>query len=177
MSKALVDRILYGDEQAVEILYRKYSKQILRYIQKKVPSEIAEEVLNDVFFDFIDNLIFIHNYKSIQSYLFGIAHHKIANYYRKKQIKTILLSQLPFLELIDNEVHQPDFQYEKNIIRDKIESTLHSLSKDYRTILRLHYEEDISVKEIALILNISFKATESLLYRARQSFIKTYERA
>ncbi len=129
-----------------------------------------------MFYNFIDNLLLLRDYRNIQSYLFSIAHNKIVNFYRKKQIKTILLSQLPFLELIDNEIHRPDFQYEKNIIRDKIELTLHSLSKEYRTILQLHYEEDIPVKQVAIIMNMSFKATESLLYRARQSFRNTYER-
>lgn len=176
MISNIVNRILMGDESAVEILYKKYSGSVLRYIQKKVAKEDAGEILNDVFCDFIDNLFLLRNCQNIQSYLFGIAHNKIANYYRKKKIKAILLSQLPFLELVDNEIHRPDFQYEKNVIRDKIETTLHSLSKEYRTILQLHYEEDIPVKQIAIILNISYKATESLLFRARQSFIKNYAR-
>lgn len=176
MSKGLIGKILQGSEQATETLYRKYVKQILKYIQKKVPKVDADEIMNDVFFDFIDNLMLHGDCKNIQSYLFAIARNKIADYYRKKKIKEILLSRLPFFEFVDNEVHRPDFQYEKNIIRDKIESTLRLLSKEYQTILRLHYEDEVPVKQIALILNISFKATESLLYRARQKFKKTYER-
>jgi len=176
MSLCLIERILQGDEQAVELFYRKYSRLILRYIVSKVAKEDAQEILNDVFFDIIDSLALLRNHNYIKSYLYQIAHNKIVDYYRKKKLKTILLSQLPFMELISNEIHRPDFQYEKNIIRDKIESTLHSLSKEYRDILKLHYEEDIPVKQIAVIMNQSFKATESLLYRARQSFKKTYAR-
>lgn len=176
MSTCLIKRILNGNENAVKIFYRKFSPQISRYIKRKVPKNDVEDILNEVFFDVIDGLHLLRDHKQITSYIYSIAHNQIANYYRKKQIKTILLSQLPFLELIDNEIHRPDFQYEKNIIRDKIESTLHSLSKEYRTILQLHYEEDIPVKQIAVIMEISYKAAESLLYRARQSFRKTYER-
>ena len=47
----------------------------------------------------------------------------------------------------------------------------------YRKILKLHYEDKIPVKELAIIFNLSFKATESLLFRARQGFKLAYERA
>ena len=101
----------------------------------------------------------------------------MVDHYRKQKIKSILLSQLPFLELIAKEIDQPEFQLEKNKIRDKIEKSLHSLSQNYEQILRMHYEEDIPVKGIADRLQLSFKATESRLYRARQCFIQAYERA
>ena len=89
----------------------------------------------------------------------------------------MLLSQIPYLEIVDSEVHQPEFILEKNKVRDKIEATFKSLPDLYRKILKLHYEDLLSVKEIAAILAMSFKAAESLLFRARQSFKLAYERA
>jgi RNA polymerase sigma factor (sigma-70 family) len=84
---------------------------------------------------------------------------------------------MPFLQIIANEISQPEFQFEKDRIRDKIEEALQSLPHKYREIIHLFYEEKIPVKEIAKIFNLSFKATESLLFRARQSFRLAYERA
>jgi RNA polymerase sigma factor (sigma-70 family) len=84
---------------------------------------------------------------------------------------------MPFLQIVAAEINQPEFQFEKNKIRDRIEFAFKSLPEVYRRILKLHYEEKISVKELAVILNLSFKATESMLYRARQSFKLAYERA
>jgi RNA polymerase sigma-70 factor (ECF subfamily) len=81
------------------------------------------------------------------------------------------------LEVVDNEVRQPEFILEKDKVRDRIELAFKSLPELYRKILQLHYEEKFSVKEIAVILKLSFKATESLLFRARQSFRLAYERA
>ncbi len=113
--------------------------------------------------------------ENIQAWLYKIAHNKTVDFYRKKKIKSILLSQLPFLEIIANEIHQPEFQFEKNKIRDRIEYALKSISDDYRKILQLHYEEEVPVKDLAPIFNLSFKATESMLFRARQSFKRAYE--
>ena len=89
----------------------------------------------------------------------------------------MLLSQIPYLEIVDSEVHQPEFILEKDKVRDKIESAFKSLPDLYRKVLKLRYEEKFSVKEIAIMIDMSFKATESLIFRARQSFKLAYERA
>jgi len=174
---SLVERMLDGDEQAVVEFYRQFSPRILRFLQKKLSKEDAQEITNDVFLDAIDALPTLHKHSKLLPWLYSIAHNKMVNFYRKKRIKSILLSKIPFLELAAKEIAQPEFQLEKNEIRDKIETTLHSLSQKYQKILRMHYKEEIPIKNIAAVFNFSPKATESLLYRARQSFIKEYERA
>lgn len=173
----LIDRILSGDPEAVSEFYKSNSAKILSYLTKKVPSkEDAEDILNDVFFEAIDSLQFLKKDENLDSWLYRIAHNKMVDFYRKRKIKSLIISQIPYLEIIDKEVHQPEFQYEKNRIRDKIESTLLQLSEKYQRILRLHYEEEMSVKDIAINLNMTFKATESLLFRARKQFQLIYDR-
>ena len=172
----LTKKILDGDEQAVENFYHMYSPRIFRYLKKKLPEIEAAEIMNDVFLQAIDSLQQLRQSENLSAWLYKIAHHKMVDFYRKKKIKTFLFSQIPYLEVVATEINQPEFQWEKNRVRDGIEISLLSLSTKYRQILRMHYEEQIPVKEIALVLNLSFKATESRLYRARQSFIKAYER-
>lgn len=174
----LIDKILRGDKHAIVALYHEYSPKIARYLKNKLPTqEDAQEVLNDVFFDAIDSLYLLKKKENLSSWLYSIAHNKIVDFYRKKKIKSVLLSQVPFLEIIEQEINQPEFQFEKEKLKENIENTLKKLSKKYQTILHLHYEEKIPIKDLAIRLNLSFKATESLLFRARQSFKKMYGRA
>ena len=176
--KSLAERIISGDSKSVTEFYKLYSPRILNYLLKRLPrEEDAQEILNDVFLDAIDSISMLKKSENLQAWVFKIAHHKTVNYYRKGKIKSILLSQVPYLEIVASEIHQPEFQFEKNKIRDKIESAFRSLPDLYRKILKLHYEDRISIKEIAVMLKLSFKATESLLFRARQSFKLAYERA
>jgi RNA polymerase sigma-70 factor (ECF subfamily) len=178
MRKLLVERIIAGDQQSVIELYQLYSPKILNYLTKRLPTqEDAQEILNDVFLDAIDTISMLRTSNNLQAWLYQIAHHKTVDFYRKRKIKSIILSQIPYLEIVDAEVHQPEFQFEKDKVRDKIESAFKSLPDLYRKILKLHYEDKISVKEIAVILELSFKATESLLFRARQSFKLAYQNA
>jgi len=176
MLSLLIKRIVTGESSAAVEFYHLYSGKILSYLSKRVQQEDAKELTNDVFLEAIDSLAFLKKKESVMSWLYTIARNKTVDFYRKRKIKSILLSKMPFLEIIESELNQPEFQYEKNRIRDNIEKTLRTLSDKYQKILRLHYEEKISIKKIAPIFNLSFKATESMLFRARQKFKKEYER-
>lgn len=174
----LIKKILSGNPQAVVDFYNLYAPKVLRYLTKKLPHpEDAQEIVNDVFLEAIDSLALLEKKENVQAWLFKIAHNKMVDYYRKKKIKLLLLSQVPYLDIVAQEIHQPEFQFEKDKIRDKIEITLHKLSDRYQKILRMHYEDNIPVKEIAIEFNLSHKAAESLLFRARKEFQYMYERA
>lgn len=174
----IIQRIIKGEKEATREFYIKYSPKILAYLRKRLPCyEDAEEIMQDVFLEAIDSLIFFRRRSNVINWLYKIAHNKMADYYRKRKIKTILLSQIPFLQQVRNEIYEPEFQYEKNRIRDSIEKALSVLSTRYQNILDLHYNKGMKIKEIAIEFRLSFKATESLLFRARQCFIKAYERA
>lgn len=177
MSASLIKRILIGDSKAVVQFYKFYSPKILSYLTKKLPrKEDAEDLTNDVFLEAIDSLSFLQKEQNVSAWLYRIAHNKMVDFYRKRKVKSILLSQAPFLQIIANEISQPEFQLEKDAIRNRIEAALYGLSDNHRVILELHYEQEIPVKEIARTLNLSFKATESLLFRARQNFKLAYAR-
>lgn len=170
-------KIIEGDKNATYNFYKKYSTRIFIYLQKHLPSnEDAQEIMQDVFLEAIDSIVFFKEKSSVLTWLYKIAHNKLVDYYRKRKIKTIVFSQIPFLKHARDEMYEPEFQYEKNIIRDKIEKAFNMLAFRHKNILYMHYEKGMRIKEIAKQLDISFKATESLLFRARQCFIKAYER-
>jgi RNA polymerase sigma-70 factor (ECF subfamily) len=160
----------------VEAFYQEYSPGILRYLIGKLPrDEDAQEILNDVFLDAIDGLPTLNKNTNLKAWIYKIAYHNIVNFYRKRKIKTLIFSQFPYLKIIAAEIHQPEFQLEKKEIKLRLEMTLEKLSHKYQQILHMHYIDELPIKVISLELNLSFKATESLLYRARQQFIKYYE--
>ena len=177
MTTTFLKRLAGGDSRATVSFYKLYSPKILPYLSKRLPAnEDAQELTNDVFLEAIDSISLLRNQNNILAWLYKIAHNKTVDYYRKRKIKSIILSQIPYLEIVAAEINQPEFQFEKNKVRDKIEFAFRSLPEIYRKILKFHYEEKIPVKELAVIFNLSFKATESLLFRARQSFKLAYER-
>jgi RNA polymerase sigma-70 factor (ECF subfamily) len=178
MSFSFIKRILSGDSHAAVEFYRSCSPKILSYLSRKLPRyEDAQELTNDVFLDAIDSLSMLKKKDCVMAWLYRIAHNKTVDFYRRRKIKSVLLSQIPFLQIVANEINNPEFQFEKDKIRNSIEAVLYGLSAKYRKILTLRYEEKIPVKELAQIFNLSFKATESLIFRARQSFKLAYARS
>lgn len=174
---SLINKILQGDEHAVETFYRTYAPEILQYLKHKLPrEEDAQEIVNDVFLDAVDALPTLQAHTNAQAWLYRIAHNKMVNFYRKRKIKSFLFSQFPFLKLAASEISQPEFQLEKKEAVIRMQLTLQQLSQNYQNILQMHYLEDMPIKTIAIRLDLSHKAAESLLYRARQRFIKDYER-
>jgi len=171
----IVKLILAGDPYAVENFYHEYSPGILNYLKKKLPrEEDAKEILNDVFLDAIEDLPKLTDQSSLKSWLYQIAHNKMVNYYRKKKIKSLIFSQFPYLQIVAQEMHQPEFELEKREIIIRMQIALEKLSFKYRQILHMHYIEELPIKIISVKLNLSFKATESRLFRARQQFIRYY---
>lgn len=172
----LVQQLLEGNNKAVKQFYDIYAPKIRKYVHNRLSeSEDAEAFTNDILLDVIDSLPLFQGKSSLTTFIYKISHNKIVDFYRKKKVKAVLLSQIPFLDIVAQEVYEPEFQFEKNKIRDSIQSTLRGISQNYRKILELHYEEGKSIKEIATILDMSPKAAESLLFRARQQFRKVYE--
>jgi len=174
----ILKRIIDGDTKAPRDFYHQYTGRILVYLTKRLPRpEDAEDLMQDVFLEAIDSVFFLKKHGSVMSWLYSIAHNKVVDYYRKKKIKSIVLSAMPLLQIAEQEINEPEFQFEKDKIRDKIERAFASISKRYQEILIMRYEKEIPVKQLAVELHLSFKAAESLLFRARQDFIRAYERA
>jgi len=173
--KVLLEKIIKKDERALLRLYKKYQPSVFNYVKSQISNyQTAEELTQDIFIDFIEALRDFRFQSSLKTFLFSIARHKIIDQIRKKKLKNILFSRLPSYVVEGLKAVFIDEEIDKKELRKKITRILESLPNDYRLILRLKYVEGIKIKEIANKLEMNFKATESLLFRARKSFIKVF---
>lgn len=168
--RELVEKILKGDRKVEALFYKTFKPRLLKFIKRKVPRGVAEEILHDTFLSALDSLPLFKFSSSLYSWLYSIARHEIIDYYRRKKIKTILFSRLPFLESLASQALGPEAVLAKKELKKEIKRTFKNLSEGYRRVLRLKYIEGLSVKEIARILGKTVKATESRLFRARIAF-------
>ena len=175
--KELLEKIIKKDEKALLHVYKKYQPSIFNFVKSQINNyQTAEELTQDIFIDFIEALRNFRFQSSLKTFLFSIARHKIVDQIRKRKIKNILFSKLPSYILESLKVVFIDEEIDKKELREKIIKILGFLPNDYRVILRLKYIEGIKVSEIAEKLKMNFKATESLLFRARKSFIEVFNK-
>lgn len=174
--KDIIFGILKNDEKTLRFFYDLHQKSLYEFIHKQIKDTYTvEEITQDVFLDFIERLRFFRSDCSLKTFLFSIARHKTIDYIRKKKIKKILFSTIPSFILERLAPVFFDDEIEKGELIDKINRTFEAIPNDYRLILRLKYIEGEPVIKIAKQFSISFKATESMLFRARKAFVKAFQ--
>lgn len=173
--KKLIEKIINKNERAFFEFYQENKNSLFNFIYRQIQNrEDAEEVLQDSFLAFIDGLRDFRGQSSLKTFLFSIAKHKTISKLRRKKIKKILFSYLPknLIESLASVLLEDEI--DRQFLVKKIDKIFKKLPNDYALVLRLKYKEGYKVAEVAKRLKLSFSATESLIFRARQAFIKLY---
>lgn len=171
----IVAEVLSGQKGAATCFYHTYAPKLRRYLTAKLPAGEVEEILQDTFLSAFDSLALYRGEASISTWLIAIARHEVADFYRKRYIRRVVEQTAPLFENMVSEVLSPEFVMEKRKIEKRFFATYRSLTKQYQDVLSYRYELSMSVKEIAERMDLPFKTTESLLYRARLAFREAYE--
>lgn len=171
----LVEEVLQGKKGAATKFYKAYVSKLRRYLSAKLPEEEVEEVLQDTFLSAFDSLPLYRGQCQVSTWLISIARHEVADFYRKKYVRRVIEKTSPLFDNMVSEMFAPEFVWEKEKVEKRFFTTYKNLSKQYQDILSYRYELSMSVREIAERMDLSFKATESLLFRARLAFKAAYE--
>ena len=171
----IVQDVLAGRKGAATAFYQQLAPKLRRYLTSKLPEGEVEEILQDTFLSAFDSLPLYRGESSITTWLISIARHEVADFYRKRYVRQAVEKTTPLFENMVSEILSPEFVMEKQKIEKRFFDTYHGLTKQYQDILSYRYELSMSVKEIAERMDLPFKATESLLYRARLAFREAYE--
>jgi RNA polymerase sigma-70 factor (ECF subfamily) len=155
----------------MEEFYKKYYFGLRKFVSQKIDDEgLVDEIVNDVMFAGINTKDTYGKKCSEFSWLCSIAKHKVIDYYRKKKIKTVLFSVSPMFEEIADKALTPERDVLKNELKDEIKKTFKEIKEGYKKLLRLKYIDGFKVNEIAKKTNLSVKAVESRLVRAKKQF-------
>jgi len=139
--------------------FEKERKKLFGFIRKRVKTELdAEDILQDVFYQFISFYRNVENIEKTSSWLFTVAKNKITDLYRKK--KNVNFSELaPITSNGENGVNLedvftdfegiPDDEYTKDLFWEVLEEGLRDLPKDQREVFIAHEFNGSSFKDIA----------------------------
>jgi RNA polymerase sigma-70 factor (ECF subfamily) len=173
----LVRQLLGGSDKALIIFHQKYSPILRRYIKTKVEvPEDAEEIVQDTFLAALDSLALFRGGSTLSTWLIGIARHEIADYFRRKKIKSVVFSRFPNFQQFVSKALEPDAGLMRKEYEEQVKRALRLLLPKQRLALELKYMDGMQVRDIGRELGITYKACESLLSRARKAFILAYER-
>jgi len=172
----IIREVLSGKRGAATKFYRRLAPTVRRYLGVKLARrEDVEEITQDVFLSALDSLPLYRGEAGIKTWMLAIARHEVADYYRKRYVRRAVERTAPLLEELGVEINTPEFELKKQKMRKRFMQAYKKLSQQHQDVLSYKFELGMSVKEIAEKMKLSFKATESMLYRARQAFRVAYE--
>lgn len=151
-----IQRMRMGDEKALEVFIEKYYPLILKYCQVHITDySYAEDMTQETFARFFQNLRKYKHYGKVENYLYVIAANVCKDYYRKT--REIPMEQLP--EILDLSNDNLDIQID-------IHNALQSLSNEIREVAILYFLQEQKQKDISKILGIGLPLVK---YRVRQA--------
>ena len=157
--------------------------RLLNFIQQRIPDrEEAEDILQDVFFQFTEAYRKINSVERVTAWLFTVARNKITDRYRKKRPTTF--SQQPTAtdeegesirleDILPDMSGNPDSELMRSIIWNAIEEALEELPESQREVFVMHEFEDMSFKEISAQKQVP---VNTLLSRKRYAILHLRQR-
>lgn len=160
----LVMRSQNGDTKAFGKIYDHFFTSMYRYTALRVPSEVAEDLVADIFVQAWEK---IHTYRlqknvPFGAWLFRIARHKVIDAYRAHQ----------GWEEVPEETEDPDIlnRAETAVQRQEtlgiVRRALAQLPRRYRDVLHLSFFADLSHGEVAKVMRLTEGAVRILKFRA-----------
>jgi RNA polymerase sigma-70 factor (ECF subfamily) len=171
--KILFSKIRQKDKEAFAKVYDLHIDEIYRFIFFKVSNtEEAEDLTSAVFlktWNYLQKDNQDENYDSLRPLLYKIARNTVIDHYRKTSLKErtniALDSKISPVDIVDEKqdiVKQAEISSDLKIVQEKI----NELKEEYREIILMRFVQELSFKEIALILNKSRGNARVLAFRA-----------
>jgi RNA polymerase sigma-70 factor (ECF subfamily) len=155
-----------GDTHAFHLLMTLTKRRAWGFIWRYCPLySDAEEILQEAYLKLWRQADQFNPAKgSFYSWFFRILYHSCMDHHRKKRYRE---TPLEATELIDT-APLPETQSADRDIQRKVQTAILRLPERQRLALILTHYEALSVQEAAAVMEISTKAAESLLVRARR---------
>ena len=173
-----------GDGDALNELFNAFYNDVYYFALKTVKDDdLACDITQETFVEIISTIGDLHEPAAFVKWMKQITYHQCTRYFKKK--KDVLVDEDEEGNTIfdtlkeDNVEFIPDEALDQQDFRDTILAMLDELSEEQRSATMLFYYDELSVKQIAEIQNVSEGTVKSRLNYARKSIkssVETYEK-
>jgi RNA polymerase sigma factor (sigma-70 family) len=165
-------------DQEIKTTFQKDRKRLFDFIRRRVPSkEEAEDILQEVFYQFTRNVYQLAPIEQVTSWLFRVARNKITDSYRKQKTASLDTGgysnaeeseNLSLLNHFYDANDDPEKEMARNLIWDELYDALDALPPAQREVFILHEIEGRDFKEIA---EQTGEAVNTLISRKRYAVL------
>lgn len=174
--KALIARIIDGDDKAFESLVQKYRKSVFYLVYKIVRNtDDAEDLTQD---SFVKAYSFIHKFDpkyAFSTWLFKIATNNCIDFIRRRKMQTLSIDSpqnfdegSPMYIQVQDRGPLPSDSLLLKERKEILTVAIERLPERYRNLLRMRYFDELSYEEVAERLRLPMGTIKAQLHRARE---------
>lgn len=161
----LVGRIAAGDRRAFEALYRAYFPRLTRFLNRMTRSAaLIEEIVNDTLLAVWRKAATFDGSSKVSTWVFAIAY--------RRACKTLQALDEPVDAGVDEreglDADRPEWQFEQQRLAHAIDAALAALPMPQRTAFQLTFYHDMTLTEIADIMDCPVNTIKTRLFHARK---------
>lgn len=163
----MVLRCQAGDERAFVQLHEQFGGRTLRYL-RGVLGDSADDVQQEVWLTVFRRIRDLNAPGTFRTWLFRITRHRAIDELRRTKRDRELFVPVP--ETLEHDQGEPAVDLEM-IDTAALEAALRDLPAPQREVLILRFQNDLSYREIALVLGCAIGTVRSRLHYAKQSLM------
>ena len=166
----VLTKIKEGNVKAFEGIFRLYYSPLCLYAAGITGNrDVAEEIVQELFYVFWKEKEKLQVFRSIKSYLYGAVRNQALQYCEHLEVRN------RYRETVLAGNPDPQDQLEYKELETLIDKTLKKLPERRLRIFRMHRFEGKKYAEIASILSLSVKTVEAEMTKALQTLRKEIE--
>ncbi len=168
----LVEQIVKSKNLALfEVLYDRYSSVVYNKCYSFANSEAeAQDLAQDVFLRLFIKLGSFKGNSKFTTWLYALTYNYCINYVNRNASKQIEKNAIQFENYhLKEEESSEQSLFELKV--DKLEKALEVVAPEDKMILLLKYQDDMSIKELAEVMELGLSAVKMRLKRARERII------
>jgi RNA polymerase sigma-70 factor (ECF subfamily) len=176
----LVDRMRAGDEAAFEAFFDMYYPRLYRFALSRVGRpDAAEDIAQSAIVTSIRKIATWRGEAALFTWLCTLGRHEISAYCRRHNFEEVnVADDIPEIRMKLERLSAPGAGPLETLEQQErfhfVQLTLDYLPSRYGDLLDWKYIQGLSMQQIAERLNITPKAVEGMLTRARQAFRDGY---
>ncbi len=175
--EALMTEVIKGNSSAFTEVYDRYSKIMLNYFYKMLwqDREKAEDFMQELFTKIIHKPELYNPSRKFKTWLYSVANNMCKNEYRKQEVRKGTSNGLD--DNIDAQINElsADQKVDLGLFNNRLKEELEELSNNHKNTFILRFKHNLSIKEIAEVLETSEGTIKSRIFYALKKLSKNLE--
>ena len=135
----------------------------------------AEDLAQDVFVKLYQKLSSFKGNSKFSTWMYSLTYNMCVDFVKKKEIKTVSSDEFELENLNHLQIETEDYSLFQ-MREDVLKKALENIAPEDKMILLLKYQDDFSIKEIMVVLEINEGAVKMRLKRAKARIVEAYNK-